>query len=219
MPLGMGLFMCKIMGNEHTITMTNDTIKFIAILICLGIAATGRNGLGGRDYALLTAAMVATLVADFFLVIIYNYIIGVAFFCAVQAFYNLRFGGNARLKILPFTLVAPAIFFAVTGDVLVSVALVYAQLFLLSYAAMISTLRKKTFPAPNNILIFIGMTAFVLCDINVAIWNLGRWGIVTNTDLTSLAHGAIWLFYTPAQICLALSGRKYVFSERTENYS
>jgi hypothetical protein len=189
--------------------MTNDLIKFTAIIICFGIAATGRNTLGRRDYVLLTAALAATVIADFFLVITLDYVIGVAFFCAVQVFYNMRFGGTARLKILPLTLIAPAVFFAIAGDILVTIALVYAQLFLLSYAAMIGALRKKAFPAPNSILIIIGMTAFVLCDICVAIWNLGRWDIITNADLTSLANTAIWLFYTPAQICLALSSRKF----------
>ena len=189
--------------------MTNDMIKFTAILICFAIAVAGRDALNKRDYGLLAAAMAATVAADFFLVIVFNYIVGVAFFCAVQVLYNLRFGGTARLKILPFTLVAPAIFFAATGNALVAVALLYAQLFVLSYAAMLQTLRKKIWPTPNGILILVGMTAFVLCDISVAIWNLGRWDIITNTDITSLAHAAIWLFYTPAQICLALSARRF----------
>jgi len=193
----------------YTNIMTNDIIKFIAIIICFGIAATGRNWLNRRDYLLLTAALVLTVAADFFLVVIYSYPIGVAFFCAVQVMYNMRFGGTARLKILPFTLVIPAIFFAITGDALVTIAILYAQLFLLSYAAMIQFLRKKTFPTTNNVLILIGMTTFVLCDICVAIWNLWRMGIITNIDLAIHAHAAIWLFYTPAQICLALSGRKF----------
>ena len=189
--------------------MTNDLIKFIAIIICFGIAATGRNALSKRDYALLTAALAATVAADFFLVIILNYTVGVAFFCVVQVLYNIRFGGTSRLKILPLTLIVPAVFFAVAGDILVTVALLYAQLFLLSYAAMIQALRKNAIPAPNSILVFIGMTAFVLCDICVAIWNLGRWNIIANADLVNFANAAIWLFYTPAQICLALSGRNF----------
>ena len=189
--------------------MTNDFIKFTAILICFGIAVMGRDWLNRRDYTLLTAAMAATVAADFFLVVIYDYIVGVAFFCAVQVLYNIRFGGVSRLKILPITLVAPAVFITFHGDALVAIALLYAQLFLLSYAAMLQTLRRKTMPITNSILIFIGMTAFVLCDICVAIWNLGRWDITTNTNAVNFAHAAIWLFYTPAQICLALSGRNF----------
>jgi len=194
--------------------MTNDSIKFIAILICFAIAATSRRALSRRDHALLTAAMAATVAADFFLVVIYNYVVGVAVFCVAHVLYNARFGGIARLKILPLTLVVPAVFMVVNGDLLVAVALLYAQLFLLSYAAMLSTIRKNNYPATNRILIFIGMTAFVLCDICVAIWNLGRLGVAINADITSLAHAAIWLFYTPAQICLALSARKFTTNTR-----
>ncbi|MCL2573839.1 MAG: lysoplasmalogenase [Defluviitaleaceae bacterium] len=202
--------------------MTNDTIKFIAMLICFGIAIAGRNNaVSKRDYALLVTAMAATVVADYFLVIVYDYPVGVAFFCAVQVLYNVRFGGMRRLRILPIALIAPIIFLFVDGDVLITIAILYAQLFLLSYIAMIQALRKGAFPAPNNVLVFIGMTAFVLCDICVAIWNLGRFGIITNTDFVGFAHRAIWLFYTPAQICLALSGRKYITArfERIDSYS
>ena len=189
--------------------MTNDFIKFTAILICFVIAATGRDWLSKRDYVLLTAAMAATVIADFFLVVIYDYVIGVAFFCAVQVLYIMRFGGISRLRILPLTLVFPFAFITFHGDALVAIALLYAQLFLFSYVSMLQTIRKKTLPTTSNILIFIGMTAFVLCDICVAIWNLGRWDVITNTDVISFAHASIWLFYTPAQICLALSGRKF----------
>ena len=197
--------------------MTNDLIKFIAIIICFGIAVTGRNALSKRDYALLTAAMGATLIADFFLVIMYNYVVGVVVFCAAHVFYIVRFGNLRWLKILPVILIVPAVFLVFQGDVLIVAAILYAQLFLMSYAAMITALRKKTYPITNNILIFIGMTAFVLCDICVAIWNLGRWGFIANDDLVRLAHAAIWMFYTPAQICLALSARKFVPAlERTD---
>lgn len=190
--------------------MTNDFIKFTSIIICLGIAVTSCHVLDKKDHALLSAAMTATAAADFFLVITHDYAVGVAFFCIVQVFYNIRYGGMARLKLLPLTLIIPAVFLAVASSLLVTIAMMYAQLFLLSYIAMLQALRKKAFPAPNNILIFIGMTAFVLCDICVAIWNLGQWGIITNTYVTNLAHSAIWLFYTPAQICLAISSRKFM---------
>jgi len=202
-------FLCKILESVHTTFMTNDFIKFIAIIICLGIAVAGMRALSRRDYGLLVAAMAATAIADFFLVVVYDYVIGVVAFCGVQVFYNLRFGGNRRLVVLPFTLAAPAVYLAIFGDLLVAVAILYAQLFLLAYVAMIGALRRRELPATNAVLVFIGMTAFVLCDINVAIWNLGRWGIIDNSQLVQLAHGAIWLFYTPAQVCLALSARAF----------
>ncbi|MDR2183560.1 MAG: lysoplasmalogenase family protein [Clostridiales bacterium] len=189
--------------------MTNELVKFTAIVICFVIAATGRDTVSRRDYVLVTAALAATVTADFFLVIINDDIIGVAFFCIVQVLYNMRFGGTARLKVLPFALAAPAVFFAVTGNILVAVALVYAQLFVLSYAAMLAALRKRAFSATGSILIFIGMTAFMLCDICVAIWNLSLWGVIENAYGANLAYAAIWLFYTPGQVCLALSSRRF----------
>jgi len=192
--------------------MTIDFIKFLAIVICFAIAITGRNALNGRDYRLLSAALLFTLFADFFLVILHNYPIGVAFFCVVQVLYNVRFGGKKRLKILPFVLVIPAVIFAVYGNILVAVSLVYAQLFFLSYAAMVRSVRKGAWPAPNSLLVFIGMTAFFLCDICVAIWNLGEINVEVSAAVANFANYAIWLFYAPSQICLALSARRFAAS-------
>jgi len=69
------------------------------------------------------------------------------------------------------------------------------------------------------------MTAFVLCDVNVAILNLGNMGFITNAEVVSFAGAAIWLFYTPSQICLALSGHNFARAthgrslKRSDNYS
>jgi len=190
--------------------MTNDLIKFTAVIICFCIAATGgRNVLNKRDSRFLLTAMLLTVFADFFLLVVYIYPVGILFFCAVQTCYNVRFGGTRVIKVLLLTLILPVAFFAVHGDILVTFSLLYAQLFVLSYWRMLVALRKKTYPAPNNLLIFLGMTAFVLCDISVAIWNLGGMGIITNPSVVGFAGDAIWLFYAPSQVCLALSGRRF----------
>jgi len=197
--------------------MSNEIAKFVIVAICLLIAARNKEyALNRRDSAILTAGLVCTLIADFFLIILFVYPPGLVFFAAVQILYVLRFGGKRAALLTPFAVILPTIFFVISGDMLVALAIGYAQLFVFSYICMLVALKRKVYPSPNRILIFTGMTLFVLCDISVAVWNLGRMGVIANETVSELAVSAIWLFYAPSQICLALSGHK--FAKRGSSY-
>jgi len=190
--------------------MNYDMLKFAIIILCVLIAATNKDyAVSKKDSILLTAGLLATLVADFFLVILYVYPAGVLFFCAVQILYVARFGGKRALMLTPLVVVLPIVFFTISRDLLIAVALGYAQLFILSYTCMIRAIKRGMYAKPNAILIVLGMTLFVLCDLSVAIWNLWRMEIIANESLAILANDAIWLFYAPSQVCLALSGHKF----------
>ena len=188
--------------------MDNNFIKFAIIIICVAIAAAAaRNAHDKRDGAFQLAALCLTLAADFFLVLMFAYVPGVLFFCAVQLVYIRRFGGVRALALAGAALILPAAFLILYGDLLITVALIYAQLFLYNFVLMLRALPR--FPRPNAVLILLGLSLFVLCDISVAIWNLGRMGVIGNNELVFFANSAIWLFYAPSQVCLALSAMDY----------
>ena len=197
--------------------MTNETAKFAIVAICLIIASRNKDYvLSRRDSTLLTVALAFTLIADLFLIILFVYPPGLIFFSLTQILYVLRFGGKRAAMLTPLAAIMPAVLLATGGDILIVLAVGYAQLFILSYICMLTALKRKSYPIPNQILIFAGMTLFVLCDISVAVWNLGRMGVLENNYIAELAINAIWLFYAPSQICLALSGHK--FAERGASY-
>ncbi|MCL2350874.1 MAG: lysoplasmalogenase, partial [Defluviitaleaceae bacterium] len=157
----------------------------------------------------LMAALVATLVADFFLVIHRVYPLGVGIFWFAHAFYALRFGGRRAAWFLPLALPVAGMIWLVTRDLLVALAAGYITLFIISYTCMIIALKAKKYPPPNHFLAAAGMTLFVFCDIFVAIFNLGGMGLIQNHAIAMFAVDAIWLFYAPAQICLALSAMRF----------
>jgi len=64
--------------------------------------------------------------------------------------------------------------------------------------------RDRLFPKPNGHMILIGMVLFLLCDINVALYNILNEGLFYNISSISM-----WLFYLPSQVLLSLSGYKY----------
>lgn len=190
--------------------MDNNIVKFTAIIICLAIAVSSKQHvLGRRDHILLCLAMFGTVAADFFLVVLFVYPPGLLFFCAVQTLYAARFGGGKALRAAPAVVILPIMYFAWTGDLLITLALAYAQMFLLSYGCMVRAFVRKKYPGPNNWLILSGMTLFVMCDVSVAIWNLWRMGVIESETAGRLAESAIWLFYAPSQVCLALSARRF----------
>ena len=186
--------------------MTLGAAKFtFMLIIALGVFFARKMAVSKRDWAFLALAFVATLGADFFLLVVPNYILGVVIFCFAHIFYALRFGGMRILKLLPLALILPTISIFALNDALLTAAIMYMSFFIISYSAMIYAVKKKKYGFPNNILIFAGMTLFVLCDIFVAIFNLGGMGHVPH-NVSEFAVDAIWLFYAPSQICLMLSG-------------
>jgi len=198
--------------------MERDIIKLTVIAICFLVALVSRkNALDKRDHALLVFALAATLGADFFLLIPRNYVVGVAVFCFAHIFYIIRYGGNKALRLLPLALPLPIIMFFVQNEALIIIGSVYLSLFVLSYSTMLHAVRRKKYPPINGILIFAGMTLFVLCDIFVVIFNAGMHGFYNNLRLEVFAEHAIWLFYTPAQICLALSSIKFQYHRITDH--
>ncbi|MCL2855893.1 MAG: lysoplasmalogenase [Defluviitaleaceae bacterium] len=187
--------------------------KFTLVVLCFLLALSfGKRCLSKRDWLLLILAMAFTVAADFFLTILFIYPVGVAIFCFAHVFYALRYGGNRIWRFFPLALPLPITLAIVMGDVLLVVSSLYAGLFVISYIMALRAISSKKYPAPNNTLVVAGMSLFVLCDICVAIFNLAGMGII-NHILGELAVDAIWLFYAPAQICLALSGMRF-YTER-----
>lgn len=179
------------------------------IAICILIAALSRkDAISQRDWGFLILALIFTLGADFFLLVVHSYPIGVTVFWAAHVFYALRFGKKDIWKFFPLALPLPIIALIAFGDFLIAAVSVYAVLFIISYTSMILAVKNKKYPQPNSVLIVAGMTLFVICDIFVLIFNLGMMGIV-NFSIAEFAVDAIWLFYAPAQLCLAFSAMKF----------
>jgi hypothetical protein len=99
---------------------------------------------------------------------------------------------------------------------LVGIAFNFLYIITIFYATCISTstfnaiLSKNKYPYPNNLFIIFGMLLFVLCDLNVALYNIPFSSNIPNINLiTNLFGNLIWIFYLPSQLLLSLSGFKY----------
>jgi hypothetical protein len=80
---------------------------------------------------------------------------------------------------------------------------VYAILII---AVTIAAFKRRQAHA-NNILSRLGMILFLLCDVNVLLWNMR-----TMAGVTEIPHWTvtiIWMFYLPGQTMLALSAYNF----------
>lgn len=177
-------------------------IKYVSILLCL-LVSLFWSACGGDK--LVTAALAFTLGADTFLLLLNRwYLLGVALFCVVQALYLLRIvregGGRTRWPVRLGLVLLSLLFLGGTGMLspLNALSLLYFTTFLCN------TLQSWRLPGSRFRLFSAGLTLFLCCDLCVGIFNLPEW---SPKMLYSFARMGMWLFYLPAQVLIALSGR------------
>ena len=172
-------------------------VKYGGILLCLAFAAL--CALRGGD-RLVPAALALTACADWFLLVRNDhYAAGVALFLCVQTVYLVRLrrnraGSACRLRsglALGAGLGVYALDMASPLNLLA--ALYYSQL--LSNTALAWSLGRK------QRRFALGLTLFVGCDTCVGLFNT----LPAASPLYPAVSVAVWLFYLPSQVLIALS--------------
>lgn len=172
-------------------------VKYGGILLCLAFAAL--CALRGGD-RLVPAALTLTACADWFLLVRNDhYAAGVALFLCVQTVYLVRLrrnraGSACRLRsglALGAGLAVYALDMASPLNLLA--ALYYSQL--LSNTALAWSLGRK------QRRFALGLTLFVGCDTCVGLFNT----LPAASPLYPAVSVAVWLFYLPSQVLIALS--------------
>ncbi len=173
----------------------------------------------GIDFALSAEALIFTVIADFFLVLLEprQQLFGMIAFLIVQACY---FG---KIMLLSDSRVKNTVHFAVRGGVSIIVVAVtvfvlndacdaLAVISMLYFANLVLNVIFAFIEARANSLLPAGLLLFMLCDIFVGLSMLDGYLTVTEGSfIYKLAHpgfNAAWLFYVPAQTLLALAANK-----------
>ena len=194
------------------------TIVVLAFIICFVFFK--------KDWIYLVTqlALLFTLIADYFLIILDDYyLLAMFIFLPVQILYSIRIfleTNNKKLNITHFyirviinliVMIMPFLILKENVDGVSVVSIVYfCNLFLNAIFASINY-KKYTF----SFIFAIGLTLFVFCDIFVFIMNLETYfDIAKGSFAHNIIYGDInfsWVFYTPSQSLLAISliGHKY----------
>ncbi len=209
-------------------------IKFGVILLCLAYTILTREGNGSRDLALIRFALFFTLVSDFIILFLPEgaYLFGVLTFIIVQQLYGIRLKGiDNRSRDLPegrdaytslLLRLGIQLLLAVIILLLLSLVEIGLDSLLIASVFYFVSLVHNTVNSVriairrpytrSNTLFASGLVLFLLCDINVGLFNLtafiphgGEWVMVAYR----LAAILMWTFYAPSQVLIALSAVEY----------
>ena len=178
-----------------------NTVKYIAIALVgiFGLRA-GKN----KDNVVVTVALLFTMIADIFLILVGNFVAGVCVFICVQTCYTVRFSfmsgkplvGELLKRLLPGLILGSAATYFLGINVGIVVA--YACSFAVNFAHGFELHILK--PSPRHLRFAIGLFLFACCDACVGITNL-RPGFFTEQMIRN-AEVMTWIFYLPSQILI-----------------
>ena len=194
----------------------STNLKFISIISCfiISLLTNGRT-FDSVNLRLLQWGLFLTVIADFFLLKMERYNeIGVLIFSLVQIIYSVRYDVKNRNKIIRDFLI---IFLVLNGINFIFVRARFIYVIALFYGiGLISNLVKAVniyihglYPKINGLMVALGMFLFLLCDINVALYNILKYMNKTDGIIYSISSISIWLYYLPSQVLLSLSGYKF----------
>lgn len=176
-------------------------LKYIGIFLCIVYAHHKYN----TDY-MLQLALLFTLLADTILVWTPHALPGVYVFSVAQFLHLMRLTKLPRRSLSIFA-AAISLFFAITVAFgltpIYAIATVYGLELICNVVMATKNYRtnRKDFRARCA---FYGFTAFICCDICVAIRFLALNGAIPNT-FTPIIALLVWLFYYPSQVLIANS--------------
>lgn len=228
------LYFCiVILDITGLLTDVSGIIKFVGILDCLLMAVYIFVSNRARISLCISISLAFTLIADFFLIFpgrdirpgLLSFVFAhIVYLCIIE---------NFKLKrILPELVIRTGIASVVTipigriaGFDYLSIYLLalYGTTFVMNYINCILKVVDRYQGRPESLkckaeipngflrLLFVGLSLFILCDINVALYNTLAGGFVYR-----LSSVLMWVFYLPSQVLLVLASSSIPYCEKKE---
>ncbi|EJO5348746.1 hypothetical protein NRP93_002879 [Clostridium botulinum] len=206
----------------------STNIKFISIIICFAITLSIKENIyDKKDLTILRLALFFTVLADFNMLILEKFQLGILFFIIVQSLYIIRHGRfkdingivKFNYKVIYFFIFYLVIFIIFKSlnvfskeSTILYMAFIYSLLLIQSLITAYKTFSNNFFEKKTCTIISMGITLFFLCDLNVALSNISFYliSIKCVQNLQNVFLNFIWFFYLPSQILLSLSGIKII---------
>ena len=166
-------------------------------------------------------AMFFTVISDLFLLVLDIQLLGVLTFILVQIFYGLRISivkKHDLVKEFTTRIIIQAVLTLFIAYILkqinvlinpLLVATIFYFIYILTNTLLaISVAMSAKYKRPSMQLFAIGMVLFLLCDINVGLFNMASFVTMPENIYVvvySLSSILMWSFYAPSQVLLAYS--------------
>lgn len=166
-----------------------------------------------QDSKLMVVIVTGTLLADWCILLHDYYVLGVSFFVIVQLLYLYRisllmkvhFGSNLIIFVIIVTIF---ILIDCRIDSLFLLSTFYGVGIVLNNLRGMCYLKEHGMKRNKETFFFLGLFLFLLCDISVAIYNMGMYLSVNHEFfdfLYGMAKNFMWIFYLPSQVLISLS--------------
>lgn len=220
---------------NNTAYVLSSYLKFTGIVLCF-LYTLVLSGLGPNkiDIRILRLALFFTLISDLLILMVNIYLAGMVSFSVVQSLYLIRLGlWEGKRKNLPsnkliIKKMGRNIFITLFIYLCLNLAYIKVDILLgitcFYFVGILCNVKDAVVIAykyrmKNQILYAFGMVLFLLCDINVGVFNLSGYISIHGSWYSTLylfASVAMWLFYLPSQLLISLSGQ-VMDSEKLQN--
>lgn len=188
-----------------------------------------------NEYSLLVGAIFFTAISDYFLLIKNDYLVpGLISFCIVHGIYlfvitckdikttAIYTGARMGIALVITIILKTTGIIRYSNDSAMNAVLFLAILYGISFVWNLLLLavkiinhntdrskeNEKVCEFPHPVMFLIGLLLFLICDINVLIFNLGSY-ISINSEMFAILQNAstilMWTFYLPSQVLIVLS--------------
>ncbi|TAH66398.1 MAG: hypothetical protein EWM47_10180 [Anaerolineaceae bacterium] len=212
-------------------TILSNRIKFAVVVLCFFYVIIGKNKKTNREHIFLIYALFFTVISDILILFTDYYLYGVSTFIIAQQFYGMRItelynresSVKSKMNLLRDLLIRLLyqgalgvlvsmflLLMNVNIDALLGVSIFY---FISICTNVVRGLKQTLLYRDKRDLKYfaIGMVIFLLCDINVGLFNMSAFLTVgpRYEMIYSVAAILMWTFYAPSQVLISLSGDSY----------
>jgi len=205
----------------------SNYLKFGFIVICFFYVLICAKNNNMKQFTYLRLALALTLISDLLILLLDQYLFGVMTFILVQQLYGIRMDilqrdlfkskiiiikqlqKNLVIGFITAVICVSFIYLKIKLDLLLLLTTFYFICFLVNGLYAFNLAKK--FRHDRGIVLFaIGIFLFLLCDINVGIYNAAEYITLSEklySVLYTLSSVLMWAFYAPAQVLISLSGQ------------
>lgn len=187
--------------------LLSSSLKYAGMWCCFAYVLLSRKrALSPYDWKWVAIAFAFAVAADALMLFKGNPLVGLAIFCGAHLAHQHRYRFKAFrplfIATVAFWVCILALRLAGVDGFLKDLGALWYGLLLI--ADVVGAFRADM-PRVNARLAKVGIVLFFLCDVNVALHN----GLAGGTLVYYTATTFMWVFYMPAQLCLALSVIRY----------
>ena len=211
-------------GSAHQ-TLTSQIGRFLRTALMLAFIPAILHSQAKRQARLLVLALFLAVIADFFLILRQQLIVGIAIFGLMQIILIIRHLAGFQLRFLSqkpyrtgvfigvvtWLIAASLLWSGLQASGLLIPVLVYGFLLIVSVWAAFASMHLEVLSLKPAKLAFWAMVFFLLCDITV-----GLGAIWAGQPRALLIRAITGFFYTPCLLLLAYSGMPKLIAAKTK---